>query len=195
MHKQIHPKSLYWGNTVILLNTIDAAGSTNITPISSSWALSNNIVIGLSLNIKAIENIESCPEVVLNIASANLANKIESIARYTGKQPVPPEKLKSGFSYCEDKFLIGEFTAQPSKTVQPLRIQECALQVECLVENVIKRDKHAILELKAIHIHAEESLLKNGDIIDADLWNPLINNFRSYHGVSESIGKNFRFDN
>lgn len=195
MHKQIHPKSLYWGNTVILLNTIDAAGSTNITPISSSWALSNNIVIGLSLNIKAIENIESCPEVVLNIASANLANKIESIARYTGKQPVPPEKLKSGFSYCEDKFLIGEFTAQPSKTVQPLRIQECALQVECLVENVIKRDKHAILELKAIHIHAEESLLKSGDIIDADLWNPLINNFRSYHGVSESIGKNFRFDN
>ncbi len=195
MHKQIHPKSLYWGNTVILLNTIDAAGSTNITPISSSWALSNNIVIGLSLNIKAIENIETCPEVVLNIASANLANKIESIASYTGKQPVPPEKLKSGFSYCEDKFLIGEFTAQPSKTVQPLRIQECALQVECLVENVIKRDKHAILELKAIHIHAEESLLKNGDIIDADLWNPLINNFRSYHGVSESIGKNFRFDN
>ena len=195
MHKQIHPKSLYWGNTVILLNTIDAAGSTNITPISSSWALSNSIVIGLSLNIKAIENIESCPEVVLNIASANLVNKIESIARYTGKQPVPPEKLKSGFSYCEDKFLIGEFTAQPSKTVQPLRIQECALQVECLVENVIKRDKHAILELKAIHIHAEESLLKNGDIIDADLWNPLINNFRSYHGVSESIGKNFRFDN
>ena len=195
MHKQIHPKSLYWGNTVILLNTIDAAGSTNITPISSSWALSNNIVIGLSLNIKAIENIESCPEVVLNIASANLANKMESIARYTGKQPVPPEKLKSGFSYCEDKFLIGEFTAQPSKTVQPLRIQECALQVECLVENVIKRDKHAILELKAIHIHAEESLLKNSDIIDADLWNPLINNFRSYHGVSESIGKNFRFDN
>jgi len=195
MHKQIHPKSLYWGNTVILLNTIDATGSTNITPISSSWALSNNIVIGLSLNIKAIENIESCPEVVLNIASANLANKIESIARYTGKQPVPPEKLKSGFSYCEDKFLIGEFTAQPSKTVQPLRIQECALQVECLVENVIKRDNHAILELKAIHIHAEESLLKDGDIIDADLWNPLINNFRSYHGVSERIGKNFRFDN
>lgn len=86
MHKQIHPKSLYWGNTVILLNTIDATGSTNITPISSSWTLSNNIVIGLSLNTKAVENIESCPEVVLNIASANLADKIESIARYTGKQ-------------------------------------------------------------------------------------------------------------
>ncbi len=195
MHKQIHPKSLYWGNTVILLNTIDATGSTNITPISSSWTLSNNIVIGLSLNTKAVENIESCPEVVLNIASANLADKIESIARYTGKQPVPPEKLKSGFSYCEDKFLIGEFTAQPSQTVRPLRIQECPLQVECLVENVIKRDNHAIVELKANYIHAEESLLKNGEILDANLWNPLINNFRSYHGITESIGKNFRFDN
>lgn len=195
MHKQIHPKSLYWGNTVILLNTIDETGSTNITPISSSWALSNSIVIGLSLNIKAVENIEFCPEVVLNIASVNLADKIESIARYTGKQPVPPEKLKSGFSYCEDKFLFGEFTAQPSLTVRPLRIQECPIQVECLVENIIKRDKHAIVELKANYIHAEESLLKHDDILDANLWNPLINNFRSYHGITESIGKNFRFEN
>ena len=55
MHKQVHPKSLYWGNTVILLSTIDDTDTTNITPISSSWSLSNNIVIGLSLNSKAIE--------------------------------------------------------------------------------------------------------------------------------------------
>lgn len=195
MHKQIHPKSLYWGNTVILLNTIDATGSTNITPISSSWALSKNIVIGLSLNIKAVENIEFCPEVVLNIPSVYLADKVESIAKYTGKQPVPPEKLKSGFSYCEDKFLTGGFTAQPSQTVRPLRIQECPLQVECLVENIIKRENHAIVELKATYIHAEENLLKDGDIIDAHQWKPLINNFRSYHGITESVGNNFRFEN
>ncbi|HBX6965774.1 TPA: flavin reductase family protein, partial [Klebsiella pneumoniae] len=39
------------------------------------------------------------------------------------------------------------------------------------------------------------SLLKDNDIIDADLWRPLIYNFRSYHGITESIGRNFKFDN
>ncbi|HHI2824420.1 TPA: hypothetical protein ACP43Q_005136 [Klebsiella quasipneumoniae] len=87
MHKQVHPKSLYWGSTVILLSTIDNTNSTNITPISSSWSLSSNIVIGLSLSSKAIENIEYCPEMVLNIASDDLSKKIESIAKYTGRNP------------------------------------------------------------------------------------------------------------
>ena len=64
-----------------------------------------------------------------------------------------------------------------------------------LCKNIIKRDKHAIVELKASYIHAEESLLKNGDILDANVWKPLINNFRSYHGITKSIGRNFRFDN
>lgn len=95
MHKQVYPKSLYWGNTVILLSTIDNSDRTNITPISSSWSLSNNIVIGLSLNSKAIENIENCPEVVLNIASDSLSDRIESIAKFTGKTPVHLKKMAS----------------------------------------------------------------------------------------------------
>ena len=127
MHKKIYPKSLYWGNTVILLNTINEVGSTNITPISSSWALSNNVIIGLGLNTKAMENIEYCPEVVLNIASSNLYGKIESIAKLTGKQPVPIEKLKSGFDYCGDKFGLAGFTPTPTPAscgnAQLVRIQ------------------------------------------------------------------------
>ncbi|QSR45207.1 flavin reductase family protein [Aeromonas dhakensis] len=193
MHKQVHPKSLYWGNTVILLSTIDNADVTNITPISSSWSLSNNIVIGLSLNSKAIENIENCPEVVLNIASDNLSDNIESIAKFTGKDPVPSEK--TGFNYCGDKFSLGGFTEQESCTVKPSRIQECLIQVECTVEHITKRNNFAIVELRVSHVHVDTSLLKQDDIIDADLWSPLIYNFRSYHGITSAIGRNFKFDN
>ncbi|TNI30408.1 hypothetical protein CF108_00280 [Aeromonas veronii] len=193
MHKQVHPKSLYWGNTVILLSTIDDTDTTNITPISSSWSLSNNIVIGLSLNSKAIENIENCPEVVLNVASDNLSDRIESIAKLTGKDPVPSEKI--GFSYCGNKFALGGFTELASCTVKPSRIQECLIQVECLVEHITKRNNFAIVELRATHVHVDASLLKKDDVIDADLWSPLIYNFRSYHGITSAIGRNFKFDN
>ena len=155
----------------------------------------NNVIIGLGLNTKAMENIEYCPEVVLNIASSNLYGKIESIAKLTGKQPVPIEKLKSGFDYCGDKFGLAGFTPLESKTVHPLRIQECPIQVECLVDKISRRNGYAIVELSVSCVHADELLLKNGDTIDADLWKPLIYNLRSYHGITESIGRNFKFDN
>jgi flavin reductase (DIM6/NTAB) family NADH-FMN oxidoreductase RutF len=195
LHKIIEPKALYWGNTVILLTTTDTAGNAYITPMSSSWSLGKNIVIGLSLNGKAIENIEQHPEVVLNVASSNLANKIETIAPFTGKFPVPPEKQKSGFSYCEDKFVSAGLTPEISLYVRPPRITECPIQVECAVEHITKRGSFAIVELQTRCVHADEGILKGYGIIDAALWQPLIYNFRSYHGITERLGQNFRFEN
>lgn len=195
MHKTIEAKALYWGNTVILLSTIDAAGQTNITPISSSWSLGKSIVIGLSLNGKAIENIGQQPEIVLNVASADLAGKVEAIERFTGKFPVPPEKEKSGFSHCADKFAAAGFTPEPSVQIRPARIRECLIQVECTVEHITLRDAFAIVELQTRCVHADERILKENGVIDAARWQPLVYNFRSYHGITDSVGKNFRFEN
>lgn len=195
MHKTIEAKALYWGNTVILLSTIDAAGQTNITPISSSWSLGKGIVIGLSLNGKAIENLEYHPEIVLNVASADLASQVAAIERFTGKLPVPPEKEKAGFSHCADKFAAAGFTPEPSAQVRPARIRECGIQVECAVAHITRRDGFAIVELQVRCVHAAESLLKESDRIDATRWQPLIYNFRSYHGITASMGRNFRFEN
>ncbi|MEN9490894.1 MAG: hypothetical protein RJA63_1343 [Pseudomonadota bacterium] len=195
MHKTIDAKALYWGSTVILLSTQDAGGRANITPISSSWSLGKGIVIGLSLNGKALENIEQHPEVVLNVASAALAGKVERIERFTGKFPVPPEKAKAGFSYCEDKLAAGGFSFEASEHVRPPRIQECPIQVECSVALVSRREGFAIVELQVCCVHADEAILKEGNRIDATLWQPLIYNFRSYHGITGSVGRNFRFEN
>ena len=59
MHQTIHPKSFYYGFPVILLTTCDAAAATNITPISSSRCLGNNLVIGLSPHSKALETLHA----------------------------------------------------------------------------------------------------------------------------------------
>lgn len=195
MHKTIDAKALYWGNTVILLSTQDAAGRANITPMSSSWSLGKSIVIGLSLNGKALENIEQHPEVVLNVASAAIADKVERIERFTGKFPVPPEKAKAGFSYCENKLEAGGLSFEASVHVRPPRIQECPIQVECSVAQISRRDGFAIVELQVCCVHADEAILKDDSRIDAARWKPLIYNFRSYHGIADSVGKNFRFEN
>ena len=56
MHREINPGAFYYGFPVILLSTSDKANHTNITPISSSWSLGKNIVIGLVLGGKALES-------------------------------------------------------------------------------------------------------------------------------------------
>ena len=100
-----------------------------------------------------------------------------------------------GYSFSGDKFSLGSFTRQKSIHVRPDRINECKLQIEAFVENITVRDWFAIVELEIISTHADESILNPNNYIDPLLWNPLIYNFRSYHGLSEQIGKNFRFEN
>lgn len=45
--KSIQPKILYYGAPVILLTTLNEDGSSNISPLSSSWALGECIVLGI----------------------------------------------------------------------------------------------------------------------------------------------------
>ena len=194
-HITINPQTLYYGFPVVLLTTTDAASNTNISPISSNWCLGNKIVIGIGTDGKAYENIKSVPEVVLNVASNNLMRQIENIAKYTGKQDISEKKKSMGYSFSDDKFSVGGFTRQKSIHVRPDRINESKLQIEAFVENIAVRDWFAIVELEIISTHADESILKPNNSIDPLIWNPLIYNFRSYHGLSEQFGTNFRFEN
>lgn len=191
MHKPISPQMFYYGFPVILLTSIDENNKTNITPISSSWCLGDNVVIGISMQGKAFENIRTCGEVVLNLPDETLWEKIEKIAPTTGKNPVPDYK-KSDYQFCADKFEQGGFTAQSSTKVKPSRIKECPLQAEAKVVNVSERDGYAIIELKIVQVHACESLIMDNDKIDPTKWQPLIYNFRHYQGLGDLLGKNFR---
>lgn len=51
----IKPKILYYGTPVILLNTLNEDGTVNISPISSSWALGDCIVLGVGLEGKRLK--------------------------------------------------------------------------------------------------------------------------------------------
>ncbi|MBS4172340.1 flavin reductase family protein [Bacillus sp. FJAT-49736] len=194
-HRTISPKILYYGTPVILLNTLNEDGTTNISPISSSWALGDCIVLGIGLGGKAMENLRRHKECVLNIPDFSLWKRVEDIAPYTGKNPVPEEKQKLGFSYKKNKFHAGTFTEQPSEMVQPSRINECSIQIEAEVKN-IQIPEHTpffcIVETKALKIHVREDLVVGGHHIDPEKWNPLIYNFRHYFGLGDPLGRTYR---
>ncbi len=54
-HISINPTVLYIGTPVALITTLNIDGTTNISPMSSSWALFDRVVLGMSSTSKGRE--------------------------------------------------------------------------------------------------------------------------------------------
>jgi flavin reductase (DIM6/NTAB) family NADH-FMN oxidoreductase RutF len=193
--KVIQPKILYYGTPVILLNTFNEDGSTNISPISSSWSLGSFIILGIGVDGKAFENLQRHPECVINIPNPDLWRNVEKLAPVTGKFPVPDHKRENGFTYDNNKFATSGLTPEKSTNVQPSRIMECPIQLEAIVKNITVPNYapyFAIVETEALSVHAHADIIVNENYIDPNKWSPLIYNFRHYYGLGEGLGKTFR---
>lgn len=192
--KEIHPSILYYGTPVILLCTLNEDGTTNISPLSSSWALEDRIVIGCSVDGKAYENLCHHRACVINVPDPALWENVEKLASLTGKKAMPEWKRAAGFHYKKDKFTTAGLTAEPSKIVKPARIKESPLQIEATVQHiqVSSGESFAIIETQAVCIHAHHRIAIGNKYIDPAKWNPLIYNFRHYFSLGAELGKTFR---
>lgn len=193
--KIIHPKILYYGTPVILLTTLNEDETVNISPISSSWALGDYIIMGLGVEGKAFENLKRHPECVINIPGPNLWKNVELLASFTGKNPVPENKKRIGFTYNNQKFEACKLTPINSNSVMPTRIQECPIQIEAKINKIRVPDyceELAIVETYAVRVHAHKNILSKENHIDPEKWSPIIYNFRHYFGLGDQLGKTFR---
>ena len=188
--KSFLPTMFYYGFPVVLLTTTDKDGNADVTPISSTFTLGANAVIALVKLNKAYHNVMEVPEVVFNLPTAAMWEKVEAIAPYTAQNPVPPQKMGK-YNYTDDKFSIGGFTQLPSEKVRPPRIAECPIQAEAKVKNVNDRDAYVLVELEFVQVHAEDHLVMEGNKINPLEWEPLIYNFKHYYGLGEHKGLNF----
>jgi flavin reductase (DIM6/NTAB) family NADH-FMN oxidoreductase RutF len=192
---EIKPKIMYYGMPTLLLNTLNEDGSTNISPMSSSWALGDYIVLGVGLGGKAIENLRRHKECVINLPGPSLWRNVEKISSFTGTKEIPQGKKDIGFTYKKDKYQAAELTPVESQSVLPTRIKECPIQIEAAVKDIRIPEYNslfAIVETQALHFYAAENLVKEGNYIDPSKWSPLIYNFRHYFGLGKEVGKTFR---
>lgn len=181
MHKTIPHGAFYYGFPIFLLSTIDEKGNTNISPLSSSFSLGDNIVIGVNKQSKGFLNLQANGEGVINVLPESLAPMLDKIEKLSGNT-------------TENKFEVAGLTPQPSTVVKPARVLECPVQAEVVVAKIsdLSDSGFALVELKIKAVHAEEGILFDDTRIDPAKWKPLIYNFRHYHGLTESKGKNFK---
>ncbi|WP_254052823.1 flavin reductase family protein [Bacillus sp. V59.32b] len=191
----IEPKILYYGTPVVLLTTLNEDGSTNISPISSSWALGDCIILGIGIGGKAFDNLKRTTECVINVPNKDLWANVEKLAPYTGKEDVPDYKKDLGFTFQREKYTVSGLTPLSAEKVQPDRIDECPIQIEATVKNLTvpgHSPYFAIVETKSLLVHAHENILMDDKHIDPNKWNPLIYSFRHYFGLGQELGKTFR---
>ncbi|HET7628025.1 MAG TPA: flavin reductase family protein [Bacillales bacterium] len=191
----IEPKILYYGTPVVLLSTLNEDGTTNVTPMSSSWALGRRIVLGLGVEGKAVENLNRCGECVVNVADPSLWHQVETLAPFTGRREVPDEKRKLGYRHEKNKFAAAGLTEQQSREVQPDRVAECPLQIEAVVKHIRIPDDmpfFAVIEVDAVCVHAHQDIVTEKDHVSPEKWSPLIYNFRHYFGLGPELGKSFK---
>lgn len=192
-HRVIAPSILYFGTPVVLISTCNLDGSPNLAPMSSAWALGQQVALGLGAAGQTTQNLARASECVLNFPSADQWQSVERLAPLTGTSPVPPHKAQQ-FRFQADKFGAAQLTPLPSHLVAPPRVQECPLQLEARVQAQypLGDGTAVVVVVDVVRVHAHPALLQDERHIDPQHWHPLIYNFRHYFGLGPELGKTFR---
>lgn len=198
---RIRPSILYYGTPVALITTLNPDGSANISPMSSSFALGDRVVLGMAETGQGLDNLRRSGECVINLPSPQLWRAVEKLAPTTGKSPVPADKRAIGYRHVADKFDWAGLTAVPSDQVGPPRIAQCPLQLEARlvvahraqVEAGAEPPDFAILETRVVQTHAHRDIVVAGtQHVDTARWQPLLYVFRHYFGTSPRLGRTFK---
>ncbi len=201
-HIPIAPSVLYVGTPVVLVTTVNPDGTTNISPMSSAWALFDRVILGMTSTSQGRENLVRDGGLVMNFPSADLWPKVEALARSTGRDPVPAHKRQIGYEFDAAKFARAGFTPQRAERVRPLRIAECPIQFEAEVVAVHdpgdewpadRPEGFQIVETRVVRVHGHRGVvIPRTNHIDTARWNPLLYVFRHYFGTGADLGRTFK---
>lgn len=192
-HLSIEPSILYFGTPVVLISTANENGTYNIAPMSSAFWLGWRCVLGLAASSKTPQNMIRTGECVLNLPSVHEVGAVNRLAKLTGTDPVPANKMKRDYRYEPKKFETSGLTPIPSETVAAPRALECPVQMEGVVEA-----RHGLCEdspwkgglsifevrIQRVHVHPDILMDGNANRIDPDKWRPLIMSFQEFYGLA-----------
>ena len=70
------PPVYYFGTPVVLITTLNADGTANVSPMSSAWALGDRIVLGMAGTSHGRSNLNRERQAVLNFPDGSLWSNV-----------------------------------------------------------------------------------------------------------------------
>lgn len=194
MKKDVKLSSFYYGFPVFLVTTTDENNEkVNVSAASSSISLGDKIIIGISKGGKTCANLLAGSDVVINIPTPSLWQKVEAIGRMTGGDTLSEAQIKWGVEICHDKLAKTGLNTEASASVAPPRIAECPIQAECKLVGTTDKGRFILAELDILHTWIDTDLLGEDDRVDSTKWKPLIYNFREYSVTGDTLGFNLKY--
>ena len=148
---------------VVLVTSVDEAEKPNI--ITLAWAgvvNSDPPMIGISIRPERYSHdcVKRSKEFVVNLPSAEMVRKVDACGVLSGKEI--------------DKFAAMEWKPVPAQKVKPPLIDECPVQMECQVKEMISLGSHDLFLGEIVALHVKEEIQKEKGRIDITKALPLV---------------------
>jgi flavin reductase (DIM6/NTAB) family NADH-FMN oxidoreductase RutF len=108
---------------------------------------------------------------------------------------IPSKKILKETDYCgsipgskTDKFRDCSFTAVPCNNISSPMINECPVNIECALKDVIRLGSHDMFIGRVMAVHADKEALGNDGNIDYARALPFVYNQGEYWSLGEKIG-------
>lgn len=162
---------------VVLVTCVNSTGAPNI--ITLAWAgtvCSEPPMVGVSIRPTrhSYQLIKDTKEFVINI---------------------PPTKFIQETDYCGivsgkniDKFAETKLTQEKAEKVQAPLIQECPVNLECVLKQTIPLGAHDLFLGEVIQVHIDEKVLEENGKIDFTKADPFVFNVGEYWNLNKKIG-------
>jgi flavin reductase (DIM6/NTAB) family NADH-FMN oxidoreductase RutF len=179
--KSLRPSPYLYPAPVLLISSQGTTGKPNIATISWAGILcSEPPLIGVSMRPTRHSHrlIKETKEFVLNIPSQKWLKETDYCGSVSGKDT--------------DKFLTVGFTPGVSDKVKAPLINECPLNLECVVKQILYLGTHDLFISEVVAVHADEEIL-DGEKINIDGLSPVaycpnVNEYRALGAVIGTYG-------
>jgi len=153
--KSLSPTPMLFPTPVVLVTCVDEAGRPNI--ITLAWVgvvNSEPPMIGISIRPERYSYacVRRSKEFVINIPSEEMVRKVDACGVLSGKEV--------------DKFVSMGWQQVPSQKVKPPLIDECPVQMECKVKEIVSLGSHDLFLGEIIALHVKEEIQKEKGRID-----------------------------
>ena len=161
--KSLPPAPLLFPTPVVLVTCVDEAGKPNI--ITLAWVgVVNSDPPMISISIRPQRYSHACvkrsKEFVVNLPSEEMLRKVDACGILSGKET--------------DKFSSMGWKQVAAEKVKPPLIDECSVQMECRVKEILSLGSHDLFLGEIVALHIKEEVQKEKGRIDITKALPLV---------------------
>ncbi len=161
--KNLPPATLLFPTPVVLVTCVDEAGKPNIITLAWVGVVNSEPPI-ISISIRPERYSHACVkrlrEFVVNLPTEEMVRKVDACGVLSGRG--------------SDKFSSMGWKQVPAQKVKPPLIDECPVQMECKVRDILSLGSHDLFLGEIVALHVKEEVQKEKGRIDIAKTLPLV---------------------